>query len=139
GDGHLVRPPKRLAPRSPLTIDRVIMDGATPSYVHQWLPTAEPIPGDKLSYLVYEREPGRWEGISPLRPAWGPWFMKKNLMVAAGIAWDRFSSGILEMRHPPTEEAEEIAKQIGRNWRNHERAYWRSPGISPEYGGTSEW
>ncbi|HLB04586.1 MAG TPA: hypothetical protein VJK66_06160 [Gaiellaceae bacterium] len=140
GDEHLVRPLARLAPRLPATVSKFerATDGAI-AQVTQQLPNTRPIPGSKLSYLVFEQEAGRWDGVSLLRPAWGSWRIKKALLVAAGIGWDRFAMGLPVIWHPETPEGEERAKQIGRNVRSHERAYVHFPVPSGGSKADSEW
>lgn len=127
GDVHIVRPLARLAPRVQTSIYMVKMAGGKITELRQNVPNSRPIPGDKLTHLVWEREGNRWDGVSVLRPAWGPWRLKKALMIAAGIGWDRFASGLPVVYHPDTPEGEEIAKTIGRNIRQHERGYVHIP------------
>lgn len=136
GDEHLVRPIVRLAPRPPRTVHKIDWaDGGTIRSLHQNVAGTKAIPGEKLCYSVYERDPGRWEGVSMLRAAWGPWRLKKLLIVVSGVAWDRWSLGVPAVWHPDTTDGESIAKQIGRNLRSHQRAYVHFPVPS---GGTKE-
>lgn len=127
GDTHLVRPLSRLAPRLPQTVNWVEYDKGRVVELVQTLPGTDPIPGDKLVHMVWEREGVNWEGVSMLRPAWGPWALKKQLMVNAGIGWDRYALGTPMIYHPPTEEGVETAQQMGRNMRAHEHGYLHSP------------
>lgn len=127
GDEHLVRPLVRLAPRPATSIQRVKRDRGRIVEVRQSTPNTTPIPGEKVVYMVFEREGDRWDGVSLLRAAWGPWRLKKALMIAAGIGWDRFASGLPVVYHPDTEEGVEKAKNIGRNVRQHERGYVHLP------------
>lgn len=140
GDAHLVKPLLRLALRQPQSIQKIERNpNGTIKRLTQSIAGTRPIPGDKLSYFVFEDEPGRWDGVSILRPAWGPWRLKRALMIAAGIGWDRFSMGLPVVWHPDTAEGEERAKSIGRSVRGHQRAYVRFPvpqGASRE---ESEW
>jgi hypothetical protein len=134
---RLIRPIVRLAPRHPATVQEVKFDKqGRLSSVTQTLPDTQPIPGDKLVYLTLEREGGQWWGTSMLRPMYGPWRLKKALMVAAAIGWDRFSAGTPKVRHPDNEAAAARAKQIGQNLRLHERGYVTLPGPAPPQG---EW
>lgn len=144
GDAHLKRRLLRLAPRPCSSIDKVIRypDGSI-KRVEQNIAEARPIihtvERPKLSHMVFEEEAGRWEGVSVLRPAWGPWRLKRALMIAAGIGWDRFSMGLPVVHHPDTAEGEARAKSIGRSIRGHQRAYVRfpvPPGMTKE---ESEW
>jgi hypothetical protein len=127
GDQHLVRPLVRLAPRMPRTIDKVVIRKGQLLELRQDIPNTQPIPGEKLSYMVFEREGGRWDGVSLLRPTWGPWRLKKALMIAAGIGWDRFAAGLPVVWHPDTPAGEQKARQIGRDVRHHERGYVHFP------------
>lgn len=128
GDPHLVRPLARLAPRLPATIDRFERnpDGSI-KQVTQLLPGTTPMRGDKVTHMVFENEPGRWDGVSLLRPAWGSWRIKKALLISAGIGWDRFALGLPVVWHPDDPASEELARKIGRNIRSHERAYVHFP------------
>lgn len=140
GDPHLTRPLGRLALRPASSIDKVERNpNGTIRRVVQNLVGAKPIKGDKLSYMVFEEEAGRWEGVSMLRPAWGPWRLKRALMIAAGIGWDRFSMGLPVVHHPDTAEGEARAKSIGRSIRGHQRAYVRFPVPQGMTKDESEW
>jgi hypothetical protein len=82
---------------------------------------------------VLEEEPGRWDGVSLLRAAWGPWELKKQLMISSGIAWDRWAAGIPVVRYPERWRrlSCEKAEEIGRSIRTHERAYVAFEGPAP--------
>lgn len=140
GDSHLIRPLVRVAPRPPHSIQKVEFGlGGELKRVTQSFAGTRPIPGDKLVYLVLEREDGRWDGVSLLRPAWGPWTFKRAVMISAGLGWDRFAMGLPVVWYPDTPEGEDEAKTVGRSLRAHQRSYVRFP--VPQ-GGTkddSEW
>lgn len=140
GDQHLIRPIVRLAPRMPQTIDRFDrnQDGS-PKQLTQDVVGARPIPGEKLIYLTFDDEPGQWDGVSILRPAWFPWRLKRELMISAGIGWDRFSMGVPVVYHPDTEQGEQKAAEIGRSVRTHQRAYVRLPVPQGGSKDDSEW
>lgn len=133
GAARLVRPLARLAPRLPRTMTDVEYQNGQILEVKQNLPGTQPIPGQKIAHYQLDARPGRWDGTSILRPAWGPWELKKQLMISAGIAWDRWASGIPVVRYPNNggqgEEAK--AEDIGRSVRNHERAYLAFAGPKP--------
>lgn len=133
GEGRLIRPIVRLAPRVPRTVVEVEYEQGKIARIHQNLPATQPIPADKLAYYVTDPRPGRWDGTSMLRAAWGPWEMKKQLMISAGIAWDRWASGFPVIRYPANGGAGELerAEEMGRSVRNHERAYLAFAGPKP--------
>jgi len=135
GDEHVVRPLARLAPRMASTIVRLETDPMTglPSEVEQDLPGARPIPGSRFAWWVFEPEgTGRW-GTSLLRPCWGPWMLKKGLMTASAIGWDRFAAGTLVVRYPRigTPQDKRDAEAIGRNYKLHEHGWIVLQGAKP--------
>jgi hypothetical protein len=135
-------PIDRLAPRLPRTIRSVKWRNGRISEIEQSVLNARPIPGDKLAYYALEPEPGRWDGVSLLRAAWGPWELKRQLMIAAGIAWDRWASGFPVVRYPKNggPAALEKAEELGRAIRNHEHAYAAFEGGPPtDLNGDDGW
>src|SRR5205085_1677295 len=74
---RLLRPITRLAPRLPRTMRRVEFVNGEIVEAVQALSKTSPIPGGrearKLCYYVLDERPGRWDGTSLLRAAWGPW------------------------------------------------------------------
>jgi hypothetical protein len=142
GDAHLVRPLARLAPRPAHTIAKVKRELGRVVSIDQITPARGRCRREGLSYIVFDpEETGRWEGSSMLRPAWAAWRMKKALQIAAGIGWDRFASGLPVVFHPDNPDAEERAKKIGEQIRQHERAFVTSPRTGPAQSGRpdSEW
>lgn len=133
GASRLIRPIVRLAPRLPKTVIDVKYENGKVAEITQNLTLAKPIPAEKLAYYVLDAQPGRWDGTSMLRAAWGPWEMKKQLMISAGIAWDRWASGFPVIRYPLSGGQAEIdkAEEMGRSIRNHERAYLAFAGPEP--------
>lgn len=133
GVERLIRPIVRLAPRLPKSVIDVEYDQGRVTKITQNLANAKPIPADKLAYYVIDAIPGQWSGTSMLRAAWGPWELKKQLMISAGIAWDRWASGFPVIRYPanggPAEQ--DKAEEMGRSVRNHERAYLTFAGPKP--------
>jgi hypothetical protein len=130
GDDHDVVPIARLAPRFASSIrypDGIRTDPASGriSLVIQDVPDSTPIPGDQLMWHVLDREGTDWYGQSLLRAMYGSWRLKRALMIAAGIGWDRYAIGIPAVWYPrsggPAKKAE--AEAIARNFRLHERAW----------------
>jgi hypothetical protein len=130
GDEHLLRPIARLAPRFPATfrypngIDVNARTGFV-NWIEQTLPGTRRIPGDSLSYYALEREGSDWLGRSLLRAMYGPWKLKRAVMISAGIGWDRYAFGTPVVRYPLEGGAgkKREAEAIGRNWRTHERGW----------------
>jgi hypothetical protein len=145
GTDHLVRPINRLAPRFPRTVFRTSHDVRTGKldWIQQDLPGALPIPGELLCHYALEREGRNWWGVSMLRAMYGSWRLKKAVMIAAGIGWDRHAVGTPVVRYPigGGQKALDQARQIGREYRTHERAYVALEGPAPGPGqpGTNLW
>jgi hypothetical protein len=131
GDPHPMRPFSRLLPLFPQTVkmpDGIQTDKqkGTISSLVQDLPKVSPVPGDKLSWHVLDREGSDWFGTSLLRPMYGPWRLKRAVMISAGIGWDRFAFGTPVIRYPVGggDMKKREAEDIGRNWRAAERGYF---------------
>lgn len=58
------------------------------------------LPIEKLLVFTNEREGDNWEGVSILRPAYKPWYIKSNLEKIDAIKHDRFGVGIPAMTAP---------------------------------------
>lgn len=134
GTEHPIRPIQRLAPRLPRTIREVETTGGRVSMVTQNLMDVQPIPGHKLCHYQLSPEPGRWDGVSLLRAAWGPWILKRDLMINAGIAWDRWAAGFPKVRYPQNggPAALEKAEELGRAVRGHEHSFAAFEGAPPD-------
>lgn len=133
---RLIRPILKLAPRKPATINEITTakDGSLHSLSQDTL-GARPIPGDKLVWYVNEREDNEWFGVSLLRAAFAPWRMKRALMIAAGIGFDRYAAGVPVIRYPAgSVEGQQKAELIGSRYRTHERAWITLPGAPPPQG-----
>ncbi len=138
GDEHLVRPLARVADRPPSTIIRMPIRAGQVVEVVQNLPQTRPIPGGKVSHMVYERAPGAWDGVAMIRPCWGAWKLKQHIMRLTGVNWDRFAVPTPIIYHRDNSEAEQRAKEIGRALRSHERAYINFPSLGPSPNGQPE-
>ncbi len=134
----LLRPIARLAPRAPATIQRVDVDPATGRIVEveQDIPGAKPMRGDSLCRYFVDRDPGDYAGTALTRAMYGAWRLKKLLLVASGIGWDRHSAGVPVVRFPTGSGSEGRlrAEEIGRTYRNHERGYITFEGPEPAAG-----
>lgn len=124
GDDHLMFAVQRLAPRPPRTVFMLETEPETGmiSRFEQNLPGSKPIPPQKLISHATERENGQWWGTSLLRAMYGPWKLKRELMISAGIGWDRFAAGIPVATYQDASYKAE-AGRIARDVRGHERAW----------------
>lgn len=137
GDPHLVRPLVRVGRRLPHTIAEYGAARSTDeplAYVKQDVPAAVTIPGAKLVHVALEPEIEPYRGLSLLRACYGPWNLKRNLIVSSAIGFDRFAAGIPVVRYPAStgDKGRRIAEEIGRNLRLNERAYIALPGSLDE-------
>jgi hypothetical protein len=136
GDTHKIRALLRLAPRFPSTVAEVEIDETTGKLKRfvQDLPNTKPIPPEKLTTYVFEREGNNIFGTSMLRSMFGAWRMKKSMLLSSAIGWDRYAAGVPIVRYPSGTSStnEERAKSIGRNYRQHERGYIVLEGTSEE-------
>lgn len=127
GDEHKIRALIRLAPRFPSTVAEVVLDDATGKITKfkQDLPNTSPIPPEKLTSYVFDREGNNVFGTSLLRSMFGAWRMKKSMLLSSAIGWDRYAAGVPIVRYPAGTSSTNFtkAKNIGRNYRGHERAY----------------
>jgi len=126
---------KKLAPRLPLSVVRwdyekdkrtlrgpVQQDTDGKEYL---------LPIEKILVFSNEREGDNWEGISVLRPAYKPWYMKNKLEVINGIKHDRHGVGIPMADVPPNVERgseawNETEKALEELYA-HEKSYIISP------------
>lgn len=138
GDEHPIIPMVRVAPRYPHTLDRY-RAGTEPGqplaqvYQHG---IRGALPGAKLVHLVHQPHLARFVGSSLLRPAYGIWKLKRKMIVSAAVGFDRFAAGVPIVRSPGNggPEEERLARSIGRDYRNHERAYFWLRGKKPGPG-----
>lgn len=137
----VVRPISRMAPRFPSTVDKITVDQSTGRLksIRQGLIGGGEIVAEyngikKLDWFVHEREGANWYGTSLLRAMYGPWRLKKSLMIAAAIGWDRYSSGVPVVRYPKGAgaRAKREAESAARNYRTHERAWITFEGTEQE-------
>jgi hypothetical protein len=145
GDVHQVQCLDRLLPIFPATVAEIQTDEQTGliSRIRQDTTGStglEPtwIPGSKLWWLTNEREGIKWFGESLLRAAYGPWKLKRQVMLAGVIGFDRFANPIPMGRHAATPQAKQAMEQVLRALRSHERAYVTVEGPPPERGGDTE-
>jgi len=77
------------------------------------------LPIEKFVIYTYQKEFGNWKGLSDLRSAYRPWWLKENLLRWCGIYAERFAMPTPKGTYPSgTQYAEQIAKfkQVLENW-----------------------
>lgn len=139
-DPIIVRPIVQMAPRFPSTVDKItVKNGRLVSIRQGLIGNGLEIPVEfqgvkKLEWYVHEKEGANWWGTSLLRAMYGPWRLKKSLMIAAAIGWDRYSSGVPVVRYPKGggARAKREAQDAARNYRTHERAWITFEGTAAE-------
>ncbi|MFB6392621.1 DUF935 family protein [Polymorphospora lycopeni] len=96
-----------LAERLPVTIDNIHVDTKTGRLlgVDQQLTSPHggtpQIRADRLAWYCHEREGATWTGTSLLRPAYGPWLLKHELMRVHAQANRRWGMGVPVMEAKP--------------------------------------
>lgn len=143
GDVHQLRPIVKLGPRYPATIMQFIEpEPNTSEYLggviqHQAADVV--IPGSKIVMHVLEPENDPWRGTSQIRPCFGPWKLKKNLLLSSAVAYDRYAGGIPVVRFPTGSDdgARGKARGIAQGLRTNEQAWVTLEG-TPEEGWSVE-
>ncbi len=88
---------KSLAFRSPRTLERFNLDPATgdlvsiTQYAYGDLDRLVDIPGENLIIMTLDKEGANYEGISALRPCYGPWFRKNNYLKLNAVGIEKFA------------------------------------------------
>lgn len=133
---------KGLAFRSQKTIERWIVNSSTGElqFVEQWIqgdlvPNGErasmpKMLADFLLVFTLQKEGDNYEGISALRPMYGPWFRKNLYQKIMGIGIEKNAIGtpigkVPSAKHDKAQEEE--FKQVLSNFTAHEAAYLMVP------------
>lgn len=98
-DGHAWL--AELSERLPQTIAeiRTNLDGSLKEVIQTG--ETRPIPAKALTWYVREREGGAWHGRSMLRPAYGPWLIKHEMIRVMATSSRRFGAGTPVVEAPP--------------------------------------
>lgn len=121
-----------LAPRLPRTLNKWITDQHSGDLlaVEQWAYADNSyryytIPEEDLLRFTCQQEGNNYEGISILRTAYKPYFIKQNLERIMAVGFEREHVGIPVITLPQghTENDKQRASKIGKNIRSHEMAY----------------
>jgi hypothetical protein len=85
------------------------------------VPAGAPIPGDRLVVYVRDQDPGVWFGNSVLRPCYGNWVWKTQLMRIEAVAAERHGVGVpkINVSEAESEDPDRMALygQIAQQWR----------------------
>lgn len=127
---------KALAWRSPKTIERWKLEPTTGNLlsveqmVYSDVGKSTCIPGEFLLVFSLDKEGDNYEGISILRPMYGPWFRKNLYQKLAAIGAEKNAIGTPKAKVPPgkekTEEFKKL-KEILEAYTSHECAYITYP------------
>lgn len=84
-------------------------------------PSGSPIPADRLIVYVRDQDPGVWFGNSVLRPSYGNWVWKTQLMRIEAVAAERHGVGV-PLINVSEEESNDpdrmtLYGQMAQNWR----------------------
>jgi predicted ABC-type ATPase len=111
GRTHLAGVQERL----PRTITEMDIDDAG-QMIQVWQNTQDdPLPANRLTWYVNEREGANWAGISLLRPCYTPWVLKHEVMRVHATSIRRFGMGVPSVSAPQgatpaqIEEAQRLA------------------------------
>jgi hypothetical protein len=117
----------KLAPRLPRSIVQWEIAGKKLGVVQQ---TADgrsvDIPMEKLVVFVNDKEGDNWQGVSLLRTAYKPWYMKTTLEKVDAIAHERQGLGVPYAKMPEGEDSQAArtkAETILKNMRANEHAF----------------
>jgi phage gp29-like protein len=101
---------KKLAFRSQRTIERWNLDQATgdllsvTQYAFGDLQKLVDIPAENLLVYSVDKEGANYEGVSMLRPCYGPWFRKNNYLKFNAIGIEKFAVPTPLVEVPPGQE-----------------------------------
>jgi hypothetical protein len=108
----------KLAERMPSTVtDILTTDQGDLESVLQFGSKAT-LSANRLVWYCHEREGAAWQGRSLLRPAYGPWLLKHEMMRVLATSSRRFGMGVPTVKAPPggtpgqIEEAKRLATSV---------------------------
>lgn len=132
-DGKTMIVWRKFAPRLPTSIKYWTANGGDGITQQLLSGTDAMIPIEKLLIFVNEKEGDNWWGVSTLRAAYKPWYIKSNLEKIDAIAQERQGVGIPFVQVESTATAEDMskAKKTLQNLRTHDKAYIIEPKDQP--------
>jgi hypothetical protein len=123
---------KSLAFRSQRTLERWNLDSATgelqsvAQYAYGDLEAIVDIPSENLLVFSLEKEGANYEGISALRPCYGPWWRKNNYLKLNAVGIERFAVPTPLVKVPQGHDnSEQMANmtQAMEHYTNHQNNY----------------
>jgi SPP1 gp7 family putative phage head morphogenesis protein len=127
---------KKLGFRSQRTIERWNLDKETgelvsiSQYAYGDLQRLVDIPAEYLMVFTLDKEGDNYEGISGLRPCYGPFIRKKTYLKLMAIGIEKFAVPPPVLTIPigkENTEEEAIAKQVMRKYLSHEQQFITKP------------
>lgn len=122
----------KLAFRSQRTIERWNLDPTNgklisiSQYAYGDLQKTVDIPAEFLLMFVNEKEGDNYEGVSALRPCYGPWYRKKEYLRLMAIGIEKFAIPTPFMKVPAGKEASPEfarAKTVLQQYTSHQKQY----------------
>lgn len=114
-----------LSERLPHTIFEIQANGdGTLAGIRQNFAGADLIPAKNLLWYSHEREGSAWQGVSLLRPAFGPWLIKHDMLRVLGSSNRRFGMGTPVVNAPPGGTPQQVleAQRLASAWRGGEQS-----------------
>lgn len=126
----------KLGWRSPRTIERWNLDKKTgkilsiSQYAYGDLGKLVDIPGEFLVVFTNEKEGDNYEGVSALRPCYGPWYRKNSYLKLMAIGMEKFAIPTPYMEVPEGKENSQQynnAKKVLEKYVSHQQQYITIP------------
>lgn len=119
----------KLANRKQTTIFRWEMGNGAPGVTQVTAQGTFEIPENRLFLLTHEREGNNYQGVSLLRSAYKPWYMKDALEKISAVAAERQGVGVVKIKqlNKPAEPERQAAIESARNLRANEEGFLEEP------------
>lgn len=126
----------KLAWRNPRTIERWNLDSKTEKiksvtqYAFGDLQKLVDIPGEYLLIFSHEKEGANFEGVSALRPCYGPWVRKNTFLKLLAIGMEKYAIPTPYMEVPEGKESSQQfinAKKVLEKYVAHQQQYITLP------------
>lgn len=106
GDCHL----DHLGARMPWTLAQIHLDDQ--AQITEVVQTTQnkPLPANRLIWYVNDKEGANWAGLSMLRPIFGAWLIKHEVMRVHATSMRRFGMGVPTVTAPPGATAAQVGE-----------------------------